>query len=254
VKLEKRSVFGWGPSGAGYANPRNGIAIHYDGSDQSLAKKQHSSCRTYWRNTRKFHMGPSRKWADIGYSFAVCPHGIVLEGRGLNKQQAAQPGGNTTWYSVTFMSGPSEHPTAAQLTAFRELRSWLRGKGVAAALKPHSAFISTSCCGNILRSLISNGTLAAGTPSTPSPSPPSSGTRAPKFPGRLITQPPVMHGNDVKTWQTQMRKRGWSITADGAYGPASEAVCRKFQAEKRLGVDGVVGPKTWAAAWTASST
>lgn len=161
MKLEKRAVFGWPKSGAGPASPRNGIAIHYDGSDQKLAKQKHTACREYWRDTRKFHMGPSRGWADIGYSFAVCPHGIVLEGRGLNKVQAAQPGGNETWYSVTFMSGPSEAPTAAQVGAFRELRAWLRGKGVAAALRPHSAFISTSCCGNILRNLINNGTLAS---------------------------------------------------------------------------------------------
>ena len=153
-------MFGWGPSAAGSASPRNGIAVHYDGSNQSLAKKQHASCRTYWRNTRNFHMGPSRGWADIGYSFAVCPHGIVLEGRGLNKVQAAQPGGNATWYSVTFMSGPSESPTAAQINAFRELRAWLRGKGVASAIRPHSAFVSTSCCGDILRRLINDGTLA----------------------------------------------------------------------------------------------
>lgn len=161
MRLEKRSVFSWGSSGAGYANPRNGIAVHYDGSNQSLAKKTHAYCRAYWRSTRTFHMGPSRRWADIGYSFAVCPHGIVLEGRGLNHVQAAQPGGNSTWYSVTFMSGPTEQPTAAQLQAFRELRAWLRGKGVSSALRPHSAFISTSCCGDILRKLISNGTLAA---------------------------------------------------------------------------------------------
>lgn len=89
-----------------------------------------------------------------------------------------------------------------------------------------------------------------GTPPTPTPSP----GKGPRWPGRYITQPPIMHGNDVKTWQAQMRKRGWRLTADGAYGPASEAVCRKFQAEKRLGVDGVVGPKTWAAAWTAPIT
>lgn len=259
MNLEKRAVFGWPASGAGSANPRSGIAVHYDGSNQSLANKQHASCRTYWKNTRKFHMGPSRGWADIGYSFAVCPHGIVLEGRGLNKVQAAQPGGNSTWYSVTFMSGPSEHPTDAQIKAFRELRSWLRGKGVAAAIRPHSAFTSTSCCGDILRKLISNGTLAKGAPAAPKPSAPKPPApkpagKAPRFPGKLITQPPVMRSAAVKTWQQQMRKRGWKISVDGAYGPASEAVCRQFQAQKRLGVDGVVGPKTWAAAWTARIT
>jgi predicted chitinase len=59
---------------------------------------------------------------------------------------------------------------------------------------------------------------------------------------------------DVRVWQTQMRARGWNIAADGDYGPASERACRSFQGEKGLGVDGKVGPKTWAAAWTAGVT
>jgi len=86
------------------------------------------------------------------------------------------------------------------------------------------------------------------------PAPSTGGTRAPAFPGRLITQPPIMYGNDVRTWQSRMKARGWNIAVDGAYGPASEDVCRTFQAEKRLGVDGIVGPKTWAAAWTSPIT
>lgn len=160
MKLERRSVFGWGPSAAGYANPRNGIAVHYDGSNQGLANKQHESCRTYWKNTRKFHMGPSRGWADIGYSFSCCPHGIVMEGRGLNKQQAAQPGGNSTWYSCTLMTGPSEAPTDAQIRAFRELRAWLMGKGVAGAVRGHRDFVSTSCPGDRLYTMVRDGTFS----------------------------------------------------------------------------------------------
>ncbi|WP_242910961.1 glycoside hydrolase domain-containing protein [Actinomadura terrae] len=82
-----------------------------------------------------------------------------------------------------------------------------------------------------------------------SPKPPPS--HAPAWPGRYLTQPPVMHGDDVQKWQRQMHARGWRISVDGAYGADSERVCRAFQQEKHLGVDGVVGPATWRAAWDA---
>ncbi|ACY97921.1 MULTISPECIES: GH25 family lysozyme [Thermomonospora] len=82
--------------------------------------------------------------------------------------------------------------------------------------------------------------------------PPASG--APAWPGRYLRQPPMMHGQDVRRWQARMRERGWRIAADGWYGPASERVCRAFQAEKGLAVDGVVGPVTWRAAWEAPIT
>lgn len=55
-------------------------------------------------------------------------------------------------------------------------------------------------------------------------------------------------------WQRQMSDRGWSISVDGCYGAQSEGVCRQFQAEKSLAPDGLVGPQTWAASWTAPVT
>jgi peptidoglycan hydrolase-like protein with peptidoglycan-binding domain len=64
----------------------------------------------------------------------------------------------------------------------------------------------------------------------------------------------MIHGSDVLAWQKQMRKRGWTIVADGYYGADSAEVCRKFQAEKDLGVDGIVGMRTWSAAWEATVT
>jgi peptidoglycan hydrolase-like protein with peptidoglycan-binding domain len=63
-----------------------------------------------------------------------------------------------------------------------------------------------------------------------------------------------MRGEDVRTWQAQMARRGWPITVDGVYGPESERICRQFQAEKGLAVDGVVGERTWDAAWAAPVT
>jgi glycosyl hydrolase family 25/putative peptidoglycan binding protein len=56
---------------------------------------------------------------------------------------------------------------------------------------------------------------------------------------------------NVHTWQSRMHDRGWVITADGHYGPQSASVCRLFQAEKSLAVDGLVGSATWRATWTA---
>ena len=92
-------------------------------------------------------------------------------------------------------------------------------------------------------------------PSAPGPTtPPASGGAAPPWPGRYLKYPPVMQGTDVATWQTQMAVRGWDIVADGQYGPASADVCLSFQQEKALQADGIVGPDTWAAAWTAPVT
>ncbi|MFG1997546.1 CHAP domain-containing protein [Spirillospora sp. NPDC048911] len=78
----------------------------------------------------------------------------------------------------------------------------------------------------------------------------ATGSSTPAWPGRYLTQPPIMTGEDVRTWQQRMQDRGKRLTVDGAYGPESEKVCRQFQTEKSLEVDGVVGPKTWQATWT----
>lgn len=56
----------------------------------------------------------------------------------------------------------------------------------------------------------------------------------------------------LRTWQAQMRRRGWTISVDGLFGSQTASVVKAFQKEKRLGVDGLIGPKTWAAAWTAT--
>lgn len=75
---------------------------------------------------------------------------------------------------------------------------------------------------------------------------------SPPFEGTLLRDRTVGHGTE--TWQAQMGRRGWTITADDIYGPKSAATCEKFQREKGLAVDGIVGPITWAATWTAPIT
>ena len=67
------------------------------------------------------------------------------------------------------------------------------------------------------------------------------------FPGRLLTFPPIISGEDVRTGQARLAARGFAIAVDGDYGPQSVGACRELQAMAGLLVDGVVGPATWAA-------
>ncbi|MFC3996272.1 N-acetylmuramoyl-L-alanine amidase [Nocardiopsis sediminis] len=62
------------------------------------------------------------------------------------------------------------------------------------------------------------------------------------------------HRDDLRHWQSRMRERGWPLAADGRYGPRTRGVARAFQAEKRLGVDGLIGSATWRAAWESPIT
>jgi hypothetical protein len=56
-------------------------------------------------------------------------------------------------------------------------------------------------------------------------------------------------GSAVRQVQQRLRDRGWTIDADGEFGPGTDAVVRAFQSNKHLEVDGAVGPLTWDALW-----
>jgi hypothetical protein len=67
---------------------------------------------------------------------------------------------------------------------------------------------------------------------------------APRFPGVMRIG---STGAGVRALQARLAARGWKVTVDGQYGPGTAGILAKFQAEKRLKVDGVCGPLTWAA-------
>jgi peptidoglycan hydrolase-like protein with peptidoglycan-binding domain len=81
---------------------------------------------------------------------------------------------------------------------------------------------------------------------------PKATAAVPRFPGLLARGG---KGAGVRALQTRLRERGWrQVVVDGDFGPATEKVVRAFQKDKGLEVDGQVGPKTWAALWTAPIT
>lgn len=75
---------------------------------------------------------------------------------------------------------------------------------------------------------------------------------APPAPARALKA--TTKNTHARTWQAKMASRGWKITVDGVYGPDSAEICKKFQREKGLVVDGIVGPQTWAMTWKAPVT
>ncbi len=105
--------------------------------------------------------------------------------------------------------------------------------------------------------------LQAG-PAPAHPTAPADGT-APAFPlpaGHFFWLPradPRVHSgftaddrNRLWHWQTQMVRRGWKVNVDGRFTDTTLSVMRAFQGEKRITGESVLGPRTWAAAWTAA--
>lgn len=85
----------------------------------------------------------------------------------------------------------------------------------------------------------------------------------PAWPGYFIMlTTPLMKGNDVLKWQQQMIRRGWNLGPggstgkgdDGEFGERSHEVLIKFQIEKGLEADGVLGPLSWDTAWESPIT
>lgn len=58
----------------------------------------------------------------------------------------------------------------------------------------------------------------------------------------------------IKLWQARMKKRGWTITADGYFGKQSQKVAKQFQKQVNVTQDGLVGAVTFEKAWSAPVT
>jgi peptidoglycan hydrolase-like protein with peptidoglycan-binding domain len=85
----------------------------------------------------------------------------------------------------------------------------------------------------------------------PKPAPGASSSSVPAFPGTVRRG---SRGQAVRAVQFRLRARGWRVAVDGVYGADTEAIVRAFQREKHLTADGISGPATWRALWTAPIT
>lgn len=155
IKLVSRAE--WGardyrlPNGATpYSGARRGVKLHYLGT--AYADRTHDRCGAYVRLLQDQHMD-GNGWSDIGYSFLVCTHGYVYEGRGLRRRNSAN--GSTALneqdYAVCLLVGSSgrTEPTNEQLHGARDAIDYCRSQGPAGTwLGGHRDGYATSCPGD----------------------------------------------------------------------------------------------------------
>ena len=135
--------------------------------------------------------------------------------------------------------------------------------GSIVAIEGNTSVGSNSNGGQVMRRTRKAGIMGCGRPNygTPSPITPSGEVPAiaPPWPGRYISlTSPNVEGEDVLLWQRQMIHRGWTLGSngstgkgdDGVFGERSYKALVKFQKQKGLEADGIIGPISWNAAWT----
>jgi hypothetical protein len=132
-----------------------GWTIHWNGPAANVVGREHTRCVAFWRAVRNFHVN-TNGWSDIAYSFGVCPHGEIFEGRGWHRNQFANgtdqvgenDGNDRDWYTALCFIGEGEHPPPAMTDALHHLVDQGRVSGACGLrVLPHNAFRRKSCPG-----------------------------------------------------------------------------------------------------------
>ncbi|MBG0830500.1 N-acetylmuramoyl-L-alanine amidase [Planomonospora sp. ID67723] len=233
-----------------------GTKIHFVGSYVNPALLQDCGrCTALVRSIQAHHID-GNGWSDVAYNLLVCPHRRVFLGRGPGVLSAANGSGlNQGHYAVCALLGDRGlvQPTAGMLNGLHDAINYLRRHGAGREVLGHRDGYNTTCPGPVLYRWLQMG-MPVGAQSPSAPSKPSNPTKptAPRFPGRLLAYSPgkpLARGEDVEALQRRLKALGYTIDVDGVYGPMTAATIRVFQRTVGLVVDGIVGPRTWAAAW-----
>lgn len=163
MKLVTRSQLGWPASAAPSQPTTKGVKVHYEGTPVSTRLlTDHDACLEEWRAIRASHLANKQEnYSDVAYNYAACPHGYLLEGRGIGKRTGAngnQPL-NIAHYAIVGLVGSSglTDPTHAMLSAIRDGIDLLRKHGAGNEIKGHRDGYATACPGGPLYAWVQKG-------------------------------------------------------------------------------------------------
>lgn len=245
VEYISRSELGWPASAApGKTKETKGVKIHYEGT--KVPSMDHSKCKSHWTSIRNSHLANKAEgYSDVAYTYAVCQHGALLEGRGPNKQTGAN--GNQSLNKdhdaiVVLVGTEYKAVSSAVIAGVKEGIRRLRATGSGKEIKGHRDGYATACPGDALYALVKSGKFEPGTSSSAKPKPvyapfPGAGyfkvgrnsslvTAVGKrlvangYKGYKVGPGPKWSEADRKGVEWFQRKQGWTGSdADGYPGP-----------------------------------
>lgn len=176
MKLVTRAQLGWPTSAAPPQASAKGVKVHYEGATVSVELlDDHDLCIAKWKAIRKDHLAnPKENYSDIAYNYGACPHGHLLEGRGLGRRTGANGNQelNRAHYAVCGLVGSKglTEPTDAMLGAIRDGIELLRRHGAGKEIKGHRDGLATACPGEHLYAWVRKGApRPGGSPTVPGP-------------------------------------------------------------------------------------
>lgn len=229
---------------------RKGYTVHHTAGGDGSQEDQ------YARGIADWHFS---KWSRPGgYNFLIGELGTIFEMCGWEYIGAHAPGCNTNSIGVSFQGTfDSKMPNEDQLNSF----AWLLNKhGVPKNQQGHRDCSSTGCPGNTLYKAL--------------PLPLGESTSSPKKTPKKTTSDTTWTETLVKNLPTRKKRTNlgsasvWDRrvqgllvangaaprntirsdgTVDGKFGPGTHDAVSRFQKSSGIGVDGIVGPKTWSA-------
>ncbi|MET9702329.1 peptidoglycan-binding protein [Streptomyces griseus] len=239
MKLVTRAALGWPVSAAPSQSSAKGVKVHYEGTAVSTKLlTDHGACLDEWKNIRRSHLAnTAENYSDVAYNYAACPHGYLLEGRGLRRRTGANGNQalNQQHYAILGLVGSSglTEPPDAMLSAIRDGIDLLRKNGAGPEIKGHRDGYATACPGGPLYAWVKKG----------APRPDEDGEEKPAAGG--AKKPVVDLSRLVAAARTDPPRKGTPVSYSGAT-VVEQALVKEGLLAKGL-ADGHFGSATVAA-------
>jgi hypothetical protein len=241
VKLVTRAQLGWPASAAPSQSSTKGVKVHYEGTEVSTKLlTDHAACIAEWKAIRKSHLANTKEnYSDIAYNYGACPHGYLLEGRGIGKRTGAN--GNQTLnqahYAIVGLVGSEglTEPTDAMLGAIRDGIELLRKHGAGTEIKGHRDGYATACPGKALYAWVQKGApRPAGTVTQTTPAKPKVSLAHVVYAARhdpAAAQGHTTYKAEVLTVEKALKAEGLlaSTYVDGSFGTKTVEAYARWQ-------------------------